>query len=74
MEHKLIPEFQILENCTNFISVMELKDNTCTISITKQPYNSELEELVLCSNLTKKELHSFIGTLLHVQQKIKGSV
>jgi len=74
MEHRLIPECQISENSDNFISVMELQDNTCTISITRQPFNSELETLVLCSNLTKKELHSFIGTLLHVQQKMKGSV
>jgi len=36
--------------------------------ITIKVYNNTLIESV---TLTKKELHSFIGTLLHVQQKMK---
>jgi len=72
MEHKLTPELQISESSKNFISVFEINDGTCTLCITRQPFNDELEQIVLCSSLNQKELHSFIGTLLHVQQKIKG--
>ena len=59
MEHK-----QILETYVNqSITIIE-DGNLITISLC----NNNIEERV---SLTKKELHSFIGTLLHVQQKMK---
>ncbi|HOD10673.1 MAG TPA: hypothetical protein PKH91_08000 [Flavobacterium sp.] len=59
MEHKLKLETYVNQS----ITVIE-EENTITISV----YNNTIEEYV---TLTKKELHSFIGTLLHVQQKMK---
>ena len=59
MEHK-----QNLETYKNqSITIIE-DEKLITISL----YNNTNEEKV---SLTKKELHSFIGTLLHVQQKMK---
>jgi hypothetical protein len=59
MEHK-----QNLETYVNQ-SITIIEDvNLITISLC----NNNIEERV---SLTKKELHSFIGTLLHVQQKMK---
>lgn len=59
MEHK-----QNLETYVNqSITIIE-DGNLITISV----YNNTIDESV---SLTKKELHSFIGTLLHVQQKMK---
>jgi len=59
MEHK-----QKLETYVNqSITIIE-SDGLVIIKV----YNNTIEEEVY---LTKKELHSFIGTLLHVQQKMK---
>jgi len=59
MEHK-----QILETYFNqSITIIE-EDGLITI----KTYNNTIESEV---TLTKKELHSLIGTLLHVQQKLK---
>ncbi len=59
MEHK-----QKLETYVNqSITIIE-SDGLVIIKV----YNNTIEEEVF---LTKKELHSFIGTLLHVQQKMK---
>ena len=59
MEHK-----QKLETYFNqSITIIEEID-----LITIKTYNNTIESEV---TLTKKELHSFIGTLLHVQQKMK---
>ena len=59
MEHILKPENSVY----NTISVVEKLD-VVEIKISD---NGEC----LLINLNKKELHSFIGTLLHVQQKMK---
>ena len=59
MEHKLKLETYLFQT----ITVIE---DGGLINITV--YNNTIEETV---TLTKKELHSFIGTLLHVQQKMK---
>ena len=59
MEHK-----QKLETYFNqSITIIE-EDGLITI----KTYNNTIESEV---TLTKKELHSLIGTLLHVQQKMK---
>lgn len=60
MEHKLT-----LENSPyQAISVIEKEKEGVVIQI----INDDTNESVF---ITKKELHSLIGTLLHVQQKIK---
>jgi hypothetical protein len=59
MEHK-----QKLETYFNqSITIIE-EDGLITI----KTYNNTIESEV---TLTKKEIHSLIGTLLHVQQKLK---
>ena len=60
MEHKLISD----ESIENSISIIEFNNEVVIIKVS----NNELE---LPIALSKKELHSFIGTLLHVQQKMK---
>lgn len=59
MEHTLVSE----KNFALKISVIE-QDKEFTICINN---NNSFEEITL----TPKELHSFIGTLLHVQAKLK---
>ncbi len=49
------------------ISIIEL-GNLCSINI--ECLNAENFEHI---ELNSKDLHSFIGALLHVQQKIKGT-
>ena len=63
MEHLLT----IYENGKKTLSVIETYDGTCVIKITN--INNEISEQV---EINKEHLHSFIGTLLHVQQKLKG--
>lgn len=59
MEHKLY-----LETLSNqSITIIE-DDGMITLQIDN---NNSIESVFI----TKKELHSFIGTLLHVQQKMK---
>lgn len=60
MEHKLTPT----ESFLNSISVIEFSENVVIIKITENGIEQPIA-------LNKKELHSFIGTLLHVQQKMK---
>lgn len=60
MEHKQNLETYLFQS----ITIIEDCNNLTTIKI----QNNHNEETV---TLTKKELHSFIGTLLHVQQKLK---
>lgn len=59
MEHKLILETLLYQSITiiedDGIIILQVDNNDC-------------KEAVF---ITKKELHSFIGTLLHVQQKMK---
>lgn len=59
MEHKKKLETYVNQS----ITIIE-EDKFTTIRV----YNNTIESEV---TLTKKELHSFIGTLLHVQQKLK---
>lgn len=74
MEHRLTSQENGDENTKYDIFVLELDYNIVNIGIEITRYKSPMQNEQLCINLNKKELHSFIGTLLHVQQKMKGSV
>ena len=63
MEHLLT----VYENGKKTLSAIETYDGTCVIKITSID-NETSEQL----EINKEQLHSFIGTLLHVQQKLKG--
>lgn len=62
MEHLLT----IYENGIKTLSVIEF-DGNCIIKISSVN-NNNFEQV----EINKNQLHSFIGTLLHVQQKLKG--
>lgn len=65
MTHALLVE----SNTTlKTISVTQ-KSNAVTISISNKITNSHSEHMEI--EISKKDLHSWIGTLLHVQSKIK---
>lgn len=68
MKHSITNE---LYTCNKVLSVIE-HENQAIILI--EEFNS-LNQLQFEQRFTLdlKNLHSFIGTLLHVQQKIKGS-
>ena len=74
MEHRLTSQETSTEDVKYDIFVLELDYNIVNIGIETTRYKSPMQNEQLCINLNKKELHSFIGTLLHVQQKMKGSV
>jgi hypothetical protein len=63
MEHKIT----VYEESEKTISVLETFDNYVVIRVSE---NSNENSIQL--DLSKEQLHSFIGTLLHVQQKLKG--
>jgi hypothetical protein len=63
MEHKIT----VYEESEKTISVLETFDNYVVIRVSE---NSNENSIQL--DLSKEQLHSFIGTLLHVQQKMKG--
>ena len=68
MKHSIINE---LYTCNKVLSVLE-NDNQAIILIeefSNSNGNLLFEQRFL---LEKENLHSFIGTLLHVQQKMKG--
>ncbi len=55
------------------LSVFEPEEKGNDIQIQIQENSSSgIYESLLSIKLTEKQLHSFIGTLLHVQQKLKG--
>jgi hypothetical protein len=63
MEHKLT----VYEDSKKSLSVFETFDNYIVIKISEND-----DEKLIQLSLSKENLHSFIGTLLHVQQKMKG--
>jgi hypothetical protein len=63
MEHKIT----VYEESEKTISVLETFDNYIVIRISENSGGN-----VIQLDLSKEQLHSFIGTLLHVQQKLKG--
>lgn len=54
-------------------TILELDKDLVNISITMTDFINHERSNEICINLDKKELHSFIGTLLHVQSKMKGA-
>ena len=68
MKHSIINE---LYTCNKVLSVLE-NENQAIISIETYRNPDGFEINVETFTLSKENLHSFIGTLLHVQQKLKG--
>jgi len=60
------------EDQTYEISIFELDPKTVNITVNKIDFVNQHLNNSQCINLTKDELHSLIGTLLHVQAKMKG--
>jgi len=73
MKHNLTPQESIKENSKYDLYILELDNNFVNIGIEYTYFPIEICDNILSVNLSKKELHSFIGTLLHVQSKMKGS-
>jgi hypothetical protein len=63
MEHLMT----VYENGIKNLSAIETYDGTCIIKVASV-CNETFEQV----EINKEQLHSFIGTLLHVQQKLKG--
>lgn len=72
MTHSLISKVSSSEDEKYEISVIEIDYDLINISISYTNFLNEMQSNETCLNLNKKELHSFIGTLLHVQAKMKG--
>jgi len=60
------------ENVIFNIYMFELDSNLVNIGIERKDFLKEHLNNEICVNLNKKELHSLIGTLLHIQAKMKG--
>lgn len=73
MRHNLTPQESIMENSKYDLFIFELDNNFVNIGIERTDFLNDVYDSILSVNLSKKELHSFIGTLLHVQSKMKGS-
>jgi len=71
MKHTLIPEHQTETMSVTNLCVTELGD-LIHIQISRNELFQNQNELALNVIIDPKELHSFIGTLLHVQAKMKG--
>lgn len=74
MEHRLIAEEISTADLKYEFYVLEIDSNIVNLGIQKTDFCNDSLSNILSINITKKELHSLIGTLLHVQQKMKGSV
>jgi hypothetical protein len=57
----------LYQNGVKELSVTETDNKKCILNVSSIS-NDSFEQV----ELDLKELHSFIGTLLHVQQKMKG--
>lgn len=68
MKHSIINK---LFTCNKVLSVVE-EENRAIIVIEEYNYNGSKLGYEQQFVLNKENLHSFIGTLLHVQQKMKG--
>lgn len=73
MKHSLTASKCSTEDLVYETTILELDKDLVNISITKTDFINEKMSNEICVNLNKKELHSFIGTLLHVQSKMKGA-
>lgn len=72
MKHTLTANECSTENVKFDIYVLELDSDIVNIGIDKTDFTKSHLSNEICINLNKKELHSFIGTLLHIQAKMKG--
>lgn len=72
MKHTLIANECSTENVKFEVYVLELDSNIANIGIQRTDFTEPHLSNEICINLNKKELHSFIGTLLHIQAKMKG--
>ena len=72
MKHALNPQLCGDENVKYELYVLELDKNCLNIGVSKTDFSNDLQNNEICVNLTQKELHSFIGLLLHIQAKMKG--
>lgn len=72
MKHTLTANECTTENVKFEVYVLELDNNILNIGIERTDFINPLLGNEICINLNKKELHSFIGTLLHIQAKMKG--
>lgn len=68
MKHSIINE---LYTCNKVLSVTEFEGKSI-IKIEEFSSTSFTLQLEQSFVLDKENLHSFIGTLLHIQQKLKG--
>jgi hypothetical protein len=67
MKHSIVKE---LYSCTSVLSIFE-KENKAEILIEQFSNSNGKLEIETKFVLSKEELHSFIGTLLHVQSKLR---
>lgn len=54
-----------------FLIIQEEENNLTTIRIVNEKDGNKTAPEILQTTISKKELHSFIGALLHVQSKLK---
>lgn len=72
MKHTLTSIDCTDENVRFNIYALELDSDNVNIGIEKKDFLNNYLNSEIGINLNKKELHSFIGTLLHIQAKMKG--
>jgi hypothetical protein len=72
MKHLLSSKECSSEYVNYSIYVIEIDSETVNIGIERTDFLKDFLCNEECINLNKKELHSLIGTLLHVQAKMKG--
>lgn len=70
MRHTLSQKSERTAEGTTDLSVIELEEKRAMISISEYKHGGIFEDY-FSFTLNKDQLHSFIGTLLHVQQKMK---
>lgn len=73
MKHTLTANECSTENVKFEVYVLELDSDIINIGIERTDFVEPHLNNEICINLNKKELHSFIGTLLHIQAKMKAS-
>lgn len=54
-----------------FLIIQEVDRDYVTIRIVEERFILNEEPLIVETTISKEQLHSFIGTLLHVQSKMK---
>jgi hypothetical protein len=54
-----------------FLIIQEVNKELVKIRIVEERFENNEEPLIVETTINKEQLHSFIGTLLHVQSKMK---